>query len=163
LRDSLKSKKVKTAKKEKSSEKKSKKKSEKKFIPELLSMDEFDMTPLRIYAGLAGGNGEITILELHGIIDTVSSLELREAFDRILKKGTSKIIADMSGVEYVSSAGWGVFASWIEGLRKKGGDLKIFGMDPDVDRIFKLLEFDDLMHSFNILAEAVDDFNVEIT
>ncbi|MCD6380029.1 anti-sigma factor antagonist [bacterium] len=139
-----------------------KKKSEKKLIPEILSIDESDMTPLRIKAGLVGDNGEITILELQGIIDTVSSLELREAFDRILGKGTSKIIADMSGVEYVSSAGWGVFASRIDGMRKKGGDLKIFGMDPDVNRIFKLLEFDDLMHSFNILAEAVEDFNVEI-
>jgi len=139
-----------------------KKKSEKKLIPEGSNIEMSEVTPLQIKAGLVGHAGEITVLELKGIVDTVSSLELREVLERLLKKGTRKIIADMSGVEYVSSAGWGVFSSRIDRLREKGGDLKIFGMDSEVNRIFMLLEFDEIMHSFNILAEAVEDFNVEI-
>ena len=140
-----------------------KKKTEKKLISETPGEEISDMVPLRIKAGSVGKSGEINVLELYGIIDTVSSVELRKVFERILKKGTSKIVVDMSGIEYVSSSGWGVIVSKIEGLRKKGGDIKIFGMGSEVNRIFQLLELDNLMHSFNVLAEAVEDFDVEIT
>ncbi len=64
----------------------------------------------------------------------------------------------MSLVEYVSSAGWGVFASRIDDVRRAEGDIKIFGMDPEVDSIFHLLGFDVIMRSFSILSEAIDDF-----
>jgi anti-anti-sigma factor len=65
-------------------------------------------------------------------------------------------------VEYVSSAGWGVFASRIDDLRGKDGDIKIFGMDPEVDSIFHLLGFDMIMRSFSILTEAIDDFSERV-
>ncbi len=139
-----------------------KKNPEKTPIPEGLNIDQSDMAPLHIKAGSVGESGEITVLELNGIIDTVSSVKLSDIFERVSKTGSIKIVADMSGVEYISSAGWGVFASKVEGLRSKGGDLKIFGMDSELGRVFKMLGFDDLMRSFNVMAEAVEDFDVEI-
>jgi anti-sigma B factor antagonist len=79
--------------------------------------------------------------------------------DDLLESGNARLVIDMSRVEYVSSAGWGVFASRINEIRQQGGDIKIFGMDPEVDSIFRLLGFDDIMRSFSILTEAIDDFN----
>ncbi|MDZ7860209.1 MAG: anti-sigma factor antagonist [Candidatus Krumholzibacteriota bacterium] len=139
-----------------------KKNPEKTPISEGLDIEHADMIPLSIKAGSVGESGEITVLELNGIIDTVSSVKLSDIFERVLQTGSIKIVADMSGVEYISSAGWGVFASRVEGLRRKGGDLKIFGMDSELNRVFTMLGFDDLMRSFNVMAEAVEDFDVEI-
>ncbi|MBN2072187.1 MAG: anti-sigma factor antagonist [Candidatus Krumholzibacteriota bacterium] len=116
-------------------------------------------TPLAIEAGTVGQNGEITVLNLAGVIDTVSCMRLRDVLEELLKKGPAKFVIDMSKVEYVSSAGWGVFASRIDEMRSRGGDIKIFGMDPEVDSIFHLLGFDVIIRSFSIFSEAIDDFS----
>ncbi len=115
-------------------------------------------TPLRIEAGTVGESGEITVLSLIGVIDTVSCMKLREVLDNLVSKGVTKFVVDMSMVEYVSSAGWGIFASKIDEVRRSEGDIKIFGMDPEVDSIFHLLGFDVIMRSFSILSEAIGDF-----
>jgi anti-anti-sigma factor len=116
-------------------------------------------SPLRIEAGTVGQSGEITILNLIGVIDTVSCMKLRDILERLVEKGVTKLVVDMSLVEYVSSAGWGVFASRIDDVRRADGDIKIFGMDPEVDSIFHLLGFDVIMRSFSILSEAIIDFD----
>jgi anti-anti-sigma factor len=115
-------------------------------------------TPLKIEAGTVGKSGEVTVLYLDGVIDTVSCSKLRTIFDDLVEKGNKKLVIDMSRVEYVSSSGWGVFASRIDDIRRLGGDIKIFGMDQEVDNIFHLLGFDVIMRSFSILAEAIGDF-----
>jgi anti-anti-sigma factor len=115
-------------------------------------------SPLRIEAGTVGQSGEITILNLIGVIDTVSCMKLRDVLETLVGKGVTKFVVDMSLVEYVSSAGWGVFASRIDEVRRADGDIKIFGMDPEVDSIFHLLGFDVIMRSFSILSEAIEDY-----
>ena len=115
-------------------------------------------SPLTIEAGTVGESGEITILSLVGVIDTVSCMKLREVLEDLVAKSVTKFVVDMSMVEYVSSAGWGVFASKLDEVRRSEGDIKIFGMDPEVDSIFHLLGFDVIMCSFSILSEAIGDF-----
>ncbi|MBU8922159.1 MAG: anti-sigma factor antagonist [Bacteroidales bacterium] len=119
-------------------------------------------TPLTVEAGTVGEAGEITVLNLNGVIDTVSCLKLKGIMSELISNGTYKLLVDMSRVEYVSSAGWGVFASRIDDLRGWGGDIKVFGMDPEVDSIFHLLGFDVIMRSFSIMAEAIEDFSVPV-
>ncbi len=124
--------------------------------------EKLPWTPLAIEAGTVGGNGEITVLSLAGVIDTVSCMKLKEVMDGLIDGGKVKLVVDMSRVEYVSSAGWGVFASRMDEVRSKGGDIRIFGMDPEVDNIFHLLGFDVIMRSFSIMAEAIEDFPLDV-
>jgi anti-anti-sigma factor len=71
-----------------------------------------------------------------------------------------KLVVDMSRVEYVSSSGWGVFASRIKDIRAREGDFKIFGMDEEVHSIFHMLGFETIMRSFGVLSEAIENFKI---
>jgi anti-anti-sigma factor len=113
---------------------------------------------LRVEATTVGERGEIAVLSLVGIIDTVSAEKLRETLDRIITGGRVKIVADMSHVEYVSSGGWGVFTERLREVRRAGGDIKLFGMEPDVYYVFTMLGFNIVMSSFDIFSDAIDDF-----
>jgi anti-sigma B factor antagonist len=115
-------------------------------------------TALEIEAGTVGEEGEITVIKLDGVVDTVSCVKLRSILDDLVDRDKTKLVIDMSNVEYVSSSGWGAFSSRIKEIRDSGGDIKIFGMDREVDNIFHLLGFDVIMRSFSILSEAIDDF-----
>jgi anti-anti-sigma factor len=136
--------------------------SESPGAPEILDVPDAETpwTALKIEAGTVGDRGEITILYLDGVIDTVSCVKLRSVLDSFVDRGIVKLVVDMSRVEYVSSSGWGVFASRIKDIRAREGDIKIFGMDEEVHSIFHMLGFDAIMRSFGVLSEAIENFKV---
>ena len=113
---------------------------------------------LRIEATTVGERGEIAVLQLKGIIDTVSAERLRTALDQVLAGGRNRVVVDMTFVEYVSSGGWGVFTERLREVRRAGGDIKLFGMDPDVYYVFTMLGFNIVLASFDMFADTIDDF-----
>jgi anti-anti-sigma factor len=116
---------------------------------------------LKIEATTVGPSGDMAVLSLKGIIDTVSAESLRAALARIIKKDIFKVVVDMSQVEYVSSGGWGTFTERLREVRRNNGDIKLFGMDPDVYYVFTMLGFNIVLSSFDILTEAIEDFGRE--
>jgi anti-anti-sigma factor len=113
---------------------------------------------LKIEATTVGPLADTAVVSLRGIIDTVSAENLRAALSRIVAEQIFKIVVDMSQVEYVSSGGWGTFTERLREVRRNGGDIKLFGMDPDVYYVFTMLGFNIVLSSFDILTEAIEDF-----
>jgi anti-sigma B factor antagonist len=116
------------------------------------------MEGIQVSVEKAGVNNHIAVIKVGGYIDTTTSAELEHALDSLLKAGTFDIIIDLGNVDYISSAGWGIFISEIKGIREKGGDLKLVRMIPDVYEVFELLEFHYILKAFDTIDEAVHDF-----
>ncbi|MEK7727758.1 MAG: STAS domain-containing protein [candidate division KSB1 bacterium] len=116
------------------------------------------MEGIQVSVEKAGVNNHIAVIKVGGYIDTTTSAELEHALDSLLKAGTYDIIIDLGNVDYISSAGWGIFISEIKGIREKGGDLKLVRMIPDVYEVFELLEFHYILKAFDSIDEAVHDF-----
>ena len=117
------------------------------------------MEGIQVSVERAGVNNNIAVIKVGGYIDTTTSAELEHSLDSLLKAGMYKIIIDLGNVDYISSAGWGIFISEIKGIREKGGDLKLVRMIPDVYEVFELLEFHYILKAFDTLEEAVRDFD----
>lgn len=117
------------------------------------------MEGIQVSVERAGVNHNIAIIKVGGYIDTTTSAELEHALDGLLKAGTYDIIIDLGNVDYISSAGWGIFISEIKGIREKAGDLKLVRMIPDVYEVFELLEFHYILKAFDTIEEAVQDFD----
>jgi anti-sigma B factor antagonist len=101
---------------------------------------------------------EVSGIRVDGVIDTSTASELEEVFDSLLKRGRYRIVVDLAGVDYVSSAGWGIFISNIRDVRSNGGDIKLANMIPNVYEIYDLLEFDNVLRAFASVDEARLDF-----
>lgn len=86
-----------------------------------------------------------TILEVAGEIDASNSVMLDEAITGLVGKGSTSILVDCSGLEYISSAGLGVFMSYLEDFEEKNISLKIFGLTPNVFEVFKILGLDQVI------------------
>ena len=100
------------------------------------------MDDLRISLDTTGSKGEITVIRVDGVIDTMTSSELEKVMNSLLEQERFKIIIDLAGVEYISSAGWGIFISNIRDIKGNRGDIKLARMIPSVYEIYELLEFD---------------------
>ncbi|MDZ7374169.1 MAG: STAS domain-containing protein [candidate division KSB1 bacterium] len=109
-----------------------------------------------------GPRADIAVIKVGGYIDTTTSSELENSLKGLISAGNYNIIIDLSDVDYISSAGWGIFISEIKNLREKGGDLKLVGMIPDVYEVFELLEFHYILKAFDTIEEAVRDFGKEV-
>jgi len=106
----------------------------------------------------AKGADNVTILKISGYLDTTTAGELETALYDLLDKGCYKIVIDLSGVTYISSAGWGIFIGEIKEIRNRGGDLKLAGMVGDVFEVFQLLEFQSILEAYPSPEEAVGSF-----
>jgi anti-anti-sigma factor len=117
------------------------------------------MEGIQVSVDKTGSQGDISIIRVGGYIDTTTSSELERALDGLLKAGVFRIIIDLNSVDYISSAGWGIFISEIKGIRERGGDLKLARMIPDVFEVFELLEFHYILKAFDTIEQAVRDFD----
>ncbi|HRU39857.1 MAG TPA: STAS domain-containing protein [Candidatus Goldiibacteriota bacterium] len=102
--------------------------------------------------------GGVTILEVKGFIDTSTSAGLEDAIKKAHEEKKIRIVLDLSGSEFISSAGWGAMVAYLKKLRSTGGDLKIAAMAEKVEKVFKLMEFDSLIDAFKTVEEAVKNY-----
>lgn len=118
-----------------------------------------NMEGIQLSVEKTGMKNEISVIKVGGYIDTTTSAELEHSLESLLREGFYNIIIDLGDVDYISSAGWGIFISEIKGIREKGGDLKLVRMIPDVYEVFELLEFHYILKAFNTIEEAIEDFD----
>ncbi len=94
--------------------------------------------------------GEVLIVRPEGRIDTSTSDELERSLMGRLDAGLERLVVDMGGTDYISSAGLRVLLLAAKKLRAAGGHLALAGLNPSVRQIFELAGF------FSILAVEAD-------
>ncbi|MFO7914096.1 MAG: STAS domain-containing protein [Candidatus Krumholzibacteriales bacterium] len=116
------------------------------------------MNDINITLSKPKSNPAVTIVSVDGFIDTTTSGTLEDSIKKLLKKQNFDLVIDLGGVDYISSAGWGIFISEIRRIRENGGDLKLAAMMGDVYEVFELLEFQTILESYDTVEEAVESF-----
>jgi len=101
---------------------------------------------------------DLSIVALEGFVDAHTAPEFERAIQSQLDVGHHRIIVDCQKLNYISSAGLGVFMSFVEEIREQGGDLKICGLAPKVRHTFEILGFDDLYDIVEDVPAAVRRF-----
>src|SRR5690606_11209957 len=89
-----------------------------------------------------------------GEIDASSSIELDLTIAKSVGEGFTKILIDCSALEYISSAGLGVFMSYIEEFTDKGIQMVLFAMNDKVLNTFEILGLSELLTIVQTKDEA---------
>ena len=106
------------------------------------------MENLTLSLSQAPQNKDITIITVQGFLDTTTAPEFEKLFKSALDEKKFKLVIDLTKVDYISSAGWGLFVSEIKRIRNEGGDLVLAGMNPNVMEVFELLDFNSILKFF---------------
>ena len=96
------------------------------------------------------------VLQLSGEIDASNSIDLDAAIQEILDKGSKKILVDGSRLEYISSAGLGVFMSYLEEFQEKEVQIVIYGLLEKVYQVFVILGLDKLITIKSTQQDAIE-------
>ena len=116
------------------------------------------MEGIQVTTQAAGSHNQISMIKVGGYIDTTTSSEVERELNNLLKQRRYQIIIDLGNVDYISSAGWGIFISEIKQIRENNGDLKLVRMIPDVYEIFELLEFHHILDVYDTPQAAISKF-----
>lgn len=86
--------------------------------------------------------GKVT-LSLAGRLDTTTASELEKAVDGVLDNATD-LVFDMTGLEYISSAGLRVILKAQKAMNTKGS-MKLTGVNDSVMEVFDITGFLDIL------------------
>ncbi len=89
-----------------------------------------------------------------GELDANSSLDMHRAIQEQMAAGKRCFVIDCSKLEYISSAGLGVFLSFTEELEKEAGKFVFCSLNPKVFDVFQLLGLDHVFTIVNSNQEA---------
>jgi anti-sigma B factor antagonist len=103
-------------------------------------------------------SGDLVVLTLNGFLDAHTAPEFEKAIQREFDAGHVRLIADCGELTYISSAGLGVFMSFIEDIRGANGDLKICNLTPKVAQVFEILGFDSIFEMVPTVDDAAKRF-----
>ena len=101
----------------------------------------------------------VTVLSLTGSIDAMMAPKITEFIQGQIARGNIKLVADMSGVDYTSSAGLRVLLGAIKETRAQSGDLRLTGVQPDVQKILNLSGFTNIIKMFDTLDAAIASYS----
>jgi len=87
---------------------------------------------------------DIFYIVVKGDVDASSSIHLDESINQATQNH-KKILIDCRELEYISSAGLGVFMSYINELEDKNIRLIIYGLSEKVKHVFQILGLDQLL------------------
>lgn len=83
----------------------------------------------------------IRIFRISGSLDAHTAPKLEEAIGEATSQGIYRIIVNFKDLDYISSAGLGVFMAFVEEIRENSGDIKLTEMESKVQSVFELLGF----------------------
>lgn len=103
---------------------------------------------------------EYACISVAGEVDASSSIQLDSAIQRAIGDGYKKIMVDCSGLNYISSAGLGVFMSYIQELESKEINMVLFSLQEKVFHVFQILGLDQLLKIVDDKTGAKQILNV---
>jgi anti-sigma B factor antagonist len=93
------------------------------------------------------------LLTCAGRMDAVSAPRFETACTEMLEQGRANLVADLSGLEYISSAGLRSILASGKKLKAAGGSLAFCGLSGMVDEVFRVSGF---MKLFRVHASATE-------
>ncbi len=103
----------------------------------------------------------ISVVNIQGYLDAHTAPEFEDALQKLVNEQRYNVVVNLNGLQYISSAGLGVFMGVIEDIRENQGDLKICCAAPKVYKVFDLLGFPSLYEFFSDEEQAKNAFNVK--
>ena len=102
--------------------------------------------------------GEVQVVEFEGNLDTNTSPNAQKHLKELVGGGNSKILVNFEKLNYISSAGLRVLLATAKQLRANGGDLRLCGLNQNVQEVFEISGFNSILSVHTSESEALDGF-----
>lgn len=83
-------------------------------------------------------------IDLEGDLDFHSSPDLRKELTNAVDRQAAKILIDLQKVNYIDSSGLATFVELFQKMKRYGGKLVLFNLNPSVKSVFEIAKLDSI-------------------
>lgn len=98
------------------------------------------------------------LIDVSGRIDSSNASELEDAFTSIINDGRYNLVLDLSGIEYMSSAGLRAMVAALRECKKHRGDLRLANPSPRMQEVLNLAGLDTVFTIYDDATAAVGSY-----
>jgi anti-anti-sigma factor len=98
-------------------------------------------------------SGDTLVFSVQGRLDAQTSPQAEKDLKLWMAEGEKKLVGDLSGLDYISSAGLRLMLMVAKGAKGQGGGLCLFGLSPSVHEVFTIAGFTKIIP----IAASLDD------
>lgn len=102
-------------------------------------------------------DGDVAILKVSGQIDAHVAPQFNKHLTEVVGK-SKKVVLEVSGLEYVATAGLGVMMASFNDVKSAGGDLILAGMSDKIRKVFDTMGFSKVLKIVSSVDEAKKSF-----
>ena len=100
---------------------------------------------------------DVQLCAISGKLDTHTSQEAQDVLTGLINDGASKVVIDLTELDYISSIGFRVFLIAAKQLNHDDGVFRIYGISGNVKEVFDISGFATVFDIFDNEAEALAD------
>src|SRR5215467_13148464 len=90
-----------------------------------------------------------------GRIDGNELIQTEARVDELIESGQKRLMIDMSGADFINSAGLRMLLIIGKRLQGAGGTLSLFALQENVARVFEIARFNNIFPIYNNQSEAM--------
>ncbi len=102
--------------------------------------------------------GSVQVIDLEQKLDTQTAAPTQEALLLFLSNQPAQVLINLSGLEFVSSAGLRVILRAAKQVRSYKGAMKVAGASGMVKEVLEISGFDSLLDMYELEQQALDSF-----
>ena len=99
-----------------------------------------------------------TIVAVTESIDALTAPDLTRLLSEQIAGGHCNLVVDLTGVDFMSSAGLRTLLGGVKEARTNGGDLRIASTNPGIDKVLKMSGFNNIAKVFTSASDALASF-----
>lgn len=101
---------------------------------------------------------DIAMVQIDGSLDTVASYALQEQMEKLIDSGVYKFIVNLEKLDYISSAGIGVFPGLSYAIKIHQGGIVFIHVPEKIAKLFAMLGLTTIFEIRETTEEALKDF-----
>lgn len=99
------------------------------------------------------------VIVIVGSVDGLTADVLLTTLHDYVEAGHTRLVADLGGVDYTSSAGLRALLATVKETRGHGGDLRLANINPQVLKVLELSGFTSIMKCYDDVAAAMTSYD----
>jgi anti-sigma B factor antagonist len=116
------------------------------------------MSNLNVIINKSGDHSDIAVVQIYGPLDTIAAYTFQEKMNTLISTGVYKYIIDLKNLEYISSAGIGVFPGMVLELQKHNGGVVFVHVSEKIHKLFDMIGLMAIFEIKDTLEEAIKEF-----
>jgi anti-sigma B factor antagonist len=103
--------------------------------------------------------GDIVTIILEGRIDANVAPDIEHKILSLISEGAYELVADLSEVIFISSAGLRALITALKEAKRKKGDLRLAGVKGRVLEVFEITGFSTIFQIYGNVEESIQSFS----